>query len=219
MPTPDFTLEQFRAATADRRPTPAGVAVAATSASLAFALLAKVLRVSARRKDWPAHSAAPEPLIATAQGESQRMMQLAGEDMAAVEAYMRTQRLPHSTPEERQRRQQAIDTAVRQAIDLPLEAARAASAGVQLSGEVLALAPLALIADIGAVASLLSGAVRTFVLCAESNVRLLAPDELSQRDALASATEHSRQALRQADQLLERVTAIVRAGERPDGAR
>lgn len=196
------TLERFRREAAGQRATPAGVAVAAVSAGFALGLIAKVLAVSGRHNTLPEHAARLEPLAAAAQAGSQRMLQLASDDVAAFEAYLTAKRLPHSTESERQTRQQSIDSAVRRAIDLPLAAAEEAAAGLQLCGEVSSFTPLALAADLGVTAGLLAGALRGFLLCADSNVRLLAPDPASYRDRLATATKQHEQTLRQAEVLL-----------------
>jgi formiminotetrahydrofolate cyclodeaminase len=203
------TLEQFRQAAAGRQPTPAGVAVAAVSAGFALGLLAKALAVSARRKALCAEVARLEPLAAAAQAASKQMLQLADDDIAAFEAYLSAARLPRSSEHEREQRRQAVDSAVRQAIELPLAAAREAAAGLQLCSEASTLTRLALIADLGTAATLLSSALRAFLLCAQSNIRQLAADAASYRERLASETDRHERAFRQAETVLERIAASL----------
>lgn len=198
------TLEDFRREAAGPHPMPAGVAIAAVSAGFALGLVAKVLAVSGRRNTLPGNAAGLEPLAAAAQTASQRMLQLAGDDVAAFEAYLTARRLPHSMEPEREARQQAIDSAIRRIIDVPLAAAREAAAGLQLCSDTFAFTPPALVADLGVVATLLAGALRAFLLCAESNVRQLAPDAASLRERVATETERHAPALRMAEVVLER---------------
>ncbi len=204
---PQVTLEHFRREAAGPQPMPAGVAIAAVSAAFALGLVAKMLAISARRNPLPDHAAGIEPLAAAAQSASQRMLQLAGEDIAAFEGYLTARRLPHSTESENRARQQSIDGAVRRAIDLPLAAAQEAAAGVQLCSEVSDFTPPALVADLGVAAALLAGALRGFVLCAQSNVDQLAPDAASYDEQLAAATQRHERALRQAEAVLQRARA------------
>jgi len=199
----DFTLEQFRHAAADPRPTPAGVAVAAVSAAFALGLLEKVLTVSGRRKELSANVARLETHAAAAQAASQRMLQLAGDDTAAFEAYLAARRLPHSTESERQVQEQVISSTVRRAIDLPLAAAQEAGAGLQLCTDASGLTPAALKADLAVTAALLAGALRGFLLCAQSNVEQLAPQVASLGEQVATETKRHQQALRQAEALLQ----------------
>lgn len=196
------TLEDFRREAAGERPMPAGVAVAAVSAGFALGLVAKVLAVSGRRNEVLEDTARLERLGAAAQTASHRMLQLAGEDIAAFEAYLAARRLPRSTESEQRTRHQAIDCAVRHAIDLPLAAAEKAAAGLQLCSEVSAFIPPALAADLGVAATLLASAVRGFLLCAQSNVSQLAPDAASYRERLASETRLYEHALGQAEAIV-----------------
>src|SRR5512146_896865 len=154
------TLEHFRREAAGPSPMPAGVAIAAVSAGFALGLIAKVLAVTGRRNTLPENTAGLEPLTAAAQAASQRMLQLAADDVAAFEAYLAARRLPRATDSERQARQMGIDSAVRRAIDLPLAAAQEAAAGLQLCSEVSAFTSPALAADIGVTTTLLARALR-----------------------------------------------------------
>lgn len=211
----DLTLEQFRAQAAGRQPVPAGVAVAAVCAGFALGLLVKVLAVSGSRKSCPVEPGTLETLTGAAQAASTHMLQLGQDDVAAFEAYLAAARLPRTTDRERSQRRQALESAVAHAIELPLAAAREAAEGLRLSGAAFCLTPPALLADLGSVTSLLSGALRTFLMCADSNVRLLAPETSAYQDGLASAAKRAREALREADELLERIAASLQAGARP----
>jgi methenyltetrahydrofolate cyclohydrolase len=189
-------LEDFRREVASERPMPAGVAIAAVSAGFALGLVVKVLAVGGRRNELAEDTPRLERLTAATQAASHRMLQLAGEDVAAFEAYL--------TGSEQKTRQQAIDSAVRHAIDLPLAAAQKAAAGLQLCSDVSAFTPPALIADLGVAATLLASALRGFLLCAEANVRQLAADAAPYRERLASETKLHEQALRQAEAIVAR---------------
>jgi methenyltetrahydrofolate cyclohydrolase len=197
-------LEDFRREVASERPMPAGVAIAAVSAGFALGLVVKVLAVGGRRNELAEDTPRLERLTAATQAASHRMLQLAGEDVAAFEAYLAAKRLPRSTGSEQKTRQQAIDSAVRHAIDLPLAAAQKAAAGLQLCSDVSAFTPPALIADLGVAATLLASALRGFLLCAEANVRQLAADAAPYRERLASETKLHEQALRQAEAIVAR---------------
>ncbi|HEY6516587.1 MAG TPA: cyclodeaminase/cyclohydrolase family protein [Steroidobacteraceae bacterium] len=198
------TLEHFRREAADPHPMPAGVAIAAVSAGFALALVAKVLAVTGRRHTPPEAAARLEPLAAAAQAASRRMLQLAGDDVAAFEEYLAARRLPRGSDSEREARQRAIDSAVRRAIDLPLAAAEEAAAGLRLCSEVCAFTPAALTADLGVTADLLASALRSFLLCAESNVRQLTPEGTSFRERVAAEAERHAEALQLAAAVLER---------------
>src|SRR5215469_6087741 len=89
------------------------VAAAALSSSLALRVLKSVLEVAARKQD----SSRLRELIAAAGEAAQHLMNLASEDGAAYAAYMQARR--NRSPE--------LQAALRQAIETPLNAARAAA--------------------------------------------------------------------------------------------
>ncbi|MDE3110361.1 MAG: cyclodeaminase/cyclohydrolase family protein, partial [Acidobacteriota bacterium] len=170
------TLESFRGAAASGQPVPAGVAIAAVSASFALGLLAKVADVSSRHRQAAGSAAKLSSVVEAVANESERMLQMAEIDIAAFEAYLRTQRLPRPTDRERESRRRAIEQAVRDAIEIPLAAARAAARGLDLCAEISDATHAAVLADLGSAASLLEGALRTFLICADSNLRQFAAD-------------------------------------------
>lgn len=215
IPLSDSTLERFRAATASGHPTPAGVAVAAVSASFALGLLGKALEVSARKGTHAANPAPIGPLAAAARAESSRMLELAAEDMAAFEAYLAAARLPQTADRERLERRQALDSALRRAIEVPLAAGRSAAAGLQLCADALPLTHPVVLADLGAAATLLSGALRAFLLCADSNISQLTPEMPAHDERLALEADRHQRALRLAEEVLERVAAAARSGLGP----
>lgn len=208
--TANATLERFREAAASGHPTPAGVAVAAVSASLAVGLLAKALTVSGRKEAHSDDRAQLESLVAAARAESSRLLQLADDDTAAFEAFLTATRSPRSTDPERLERQQAIDSALRRTIDVPLAAARSAAAGVRLCAEAVSMTHLVVLADLAVAATLLTSALRAFLLCAESNVEQLAPAASSYRAMLVNEVESHKQTLREAESVLERVATTLR---------
>lgn len=210
-PISESTLQRFREAAASGHPAPAGVAVAAVSAGFALGLVAKALTVSARRGPHRADLAKLEALAAALRSESSRMLELAESDTAAFESYLVSVRLPQATDEERIERRHALDVALRQAIGVPLAAARATATGITLCSEALSMTDLVVLADLAAAAALLSGALRAFLVCAESNVSVLGPQDASQRQLLAQEAGRHRHALDLAEEVLEQVAQALHA--------
>lgn len=213
-PVWEWTIESFRSTAASGEPMPAGVAISAVSASFALGLLAKALTVSSRRKDFTGDALRVQKLADSAKAESKRMLQYAEEDMAAFNAYMTSVRLPRATDREREDRKQAFDAAVRKAIETPMAAARAAASGINLCADAAGLVHTHVAADLGAAATLLSGALRVFLLCADSNMQQLAPDPSAYRSLMSGRLELESKAFRQANSALEHVTAKIESAAR-----
>ena len=72
-----------------------------------------------------------------------------------------------------------------------------------------AFTPPALVADLGVIASLLASALRGFLLCAESNVRNLAPGTASLRERVATEAQRHAPAFGIAEAVLERTRAAL----------
>lgn len=215
-PVWESTLEDFRSAAESGKSTPAGVAISAVSASFALGLLAKVLTVSARRKDFAGDAAVIQKLADSAKAESKRMLLYAEEDMAAFNAYMASVRLAQSNDREREDRRRAIETAICETIEIPMAAARAAAAGISLCADAVELVHAHVAADLGAAATLLSGALRVFLLCADSNLQQLAPEPSAYRSLMTGRREWENKALQQADSVLKHVTARLKAAARQE---
>jgi formiminotetrahydrofolate cyclodeaminase len=161
------TLVEFREKTAGMDPVPAGVAVSAVTASLALALLVKVLEITRGRKTFAGDTQKIEALIEAARRESVELARLADEDMRVFNSYMDSVRLP-KTPE----RERAMEAAMRAAIRVPMDAARSAVRGLDFCKEASAIGVTGLTgADLGAAVALLSGAVDAVLLSVESNLR------------------------------------------------
>jgi formiminotetrahydrofolate cyclodeaminase len=151
------TLEEFRDQLASRDPVPAGVSVAAVSASLGLSLLIKVLEITRKRKDFQGDPGKMEELLASARAESRKLERCADEDIVAFAEYMANRRSPNEA------------AALRKAIDVPLGAARAAASGLKLCAEAAATTPPSIAPDLGTAALLLAGSVHAILLSVESN--------------------------------------------------
>ena len=167
------SLAGFRERVAGTDPVPAGVAVSAVTASLALALLAKVLAIAGGRKAFAGDRQRIEALIDAARRESAGLTRLADEDIRVFNSYMDCIRSP-KTPE----REQAMTAAMREAIRVPMDAARSAVRGLDLCREASTMGVTGLTAaDLGAAAALLSGAVDAMLLSVESNLRQIPVDD------------------------------------------
>src|SRR5258708_13226329 len=92
------TLEDFRRELATRESVPAGVSLAAVSASLGLSLLMKVLEITRKRRTFQGDPQKIEVLLDAARTESGNLAHLADEDVAADAEYMRTPGSPTDPP-------------------------------------------------------------------------------------------------------------------------
>lgn len=159
------TLGEFRDQLAGRDPVPAGVSAAAVSASLGLSLLMKVLEITRKRRDFHGDPGKIEEWLTSARAESAKLERSADEDAVAYAEYMAS------------RKSSGEAAALRRAIEVPLEAARAAATGLRLCAEARGVAPASIEPDLGTAALLLAGAVHGILLSVESNALRLPPGE------------------------------------------
>jgi formiminotetrahydrofolate cyclodeaminase len=163
------TLAEFRDKAGGTDPVPAGVSISAVTASLALSLIAKVLRI--KRADTT--------LLDAVKLESKRLAQLADRDIRAFERYM-----------DCVRSKQPKDDAMREAIRVPMDAARSAMRGIELCREATAVFSTGLTAaDLGAAACLLRGAAQAMLLGVESNLTHLPDDDLFRQEIVSDLSE------------------------------
>jgi formiminotetrahydrofolate cyclodeaminase len=156
------TLAQFRDRVASHEPLPAGVTTAAVSATFALALLCKVLQVTMRHKDFRGDPDLVNALLKDARDMSARLSHLADDDVLAFQEYM-----------DCVRRKQPMDAAIRKTIEVPLDVARAAAAGITLCEKAVGHVHSVVAPDLGIAAGLLAGALRSTLITVNSNVNQL----------------------------------------------
>lgn len=198
------SLEEFREKAASRDPSVAAVAVASVSASCALSLAVMVLEITANRKNFQGDRKRLEALVEAARVESGRLARYADEDPAAYAHYMRCLRMPKDTESERALREQALASALRRATEVPLSAARAAIAGLNICAEAAELAHGAVATDLGGASQILAGAVRAMLLSVDSNLKAIGESEFTDQIA-AERTELEERADRQAKAVRKRV--------------
>jgi formiminotetrahydrofolate cyclodeaminase len=178
------TLEDFRDRLASIEPVPAGVAAAAVSATLALALLSKVLQVTRNRKDFAGDQALMAELLADSRYTFQTLSRLADDDVAAFREFMAYTKLPDAKADMR-------DAAIRSSINVPLDVARAATFGIALCEKASGHVHPVVAPDLGIAAGLLAGAVRSTLITVNSNLQHLPENHPFRIEAAAEANRLS----------------------------
>jgi methenyltetrahydrofolate cyclohydrolase len=183
------TLAGFREKAGGSDPVPAGVAISAVTASLALALLAKVLTLANRKKNLSA-------LLDAARTESTRLKALADEDIQAFNEYL-----------ECKRQGRELSDAIRKAIEVPMAAARSSVRGLGLCAQTAGMVQGLTAADVGAAAALLSGAVRAMLLSVDFNIREMSSDRQFSEAIAAERLELEREAIKYSDAVIATLSA------------
>jgi len=192
----ESTIEEFDRQITRGDSITGAVAVAAISGTLAVSVLRMVLEITARKQESASHRQQIRELLEAASAESEHLRQAADEDRAAYAAYRSASRLPKATEQERVCRNAAMQSALREATETPLRAARAAVGAIELCAQAATLARGDVAADIGGAAAILSGAVRAILNSVDANLRHLEDQELiAERRELEERARNSMQQL------------------------
>ncbi len=174
------TLEQFRDRVASIEPVPAGVTAVAVSATLALALLSKVLQVTRKHREFAGDPELIGALLDAARETSRTLSQLADDDVAAFQEYL-----------DCLRRKQPTGAAIRKTIEVPLNVARVAASGIALCEKASGHIHAVVAPDLGIAAGLLAGAVRSTLITVEANLQQLPETDPFRIDAAAEASRLS----------------------------
>ena len=185
--------------------------MSAVSARLGLSLVEKVLRIVSQRGDFNGDPGRLGQLGDAARTESARLARYADEDIAAFNEYMACRRLAKDTPRQMDDRERAIAAALRTTIEIPMNVARSAIAGIDLCTGTSGFVHAFVAADLGAAAELLAGAVRAALLSVDFNLGQIPHDSQFYRDVLVERHELQSQALLKTDALVQRIATIMNA--------
>lgn len=125
-------LRRFADETASESPAPGGGSISAYLGALGAALATMVANLSAHKKGWDDRWAIYSDWAERGQRLKDRLLFLVDEDTRAFNGIMAAFQLPKDTPEAKVLRKQAIQTATRRAIEVPLEVMRLSSESFEL---------------------------------------------------------------------------------------
>lgn len=140
-------------------PAPGGGSIAALAGSLGAALASMVANLAQGGPDAE-KDARLIALAERAQALKDQLMAAVDDDTNAFNAFMDARRLPDGTPDEKARRQAAMQAGLKIAIDVPLATAKASLAALELAGEAARLGKVASITDAAVGAQMAHAGVR-----------------------------------------------------------
>lgn len=181
----DFTIHQYLADTASPSPVPGGGSAAALSAALAAALTEMVAALTVASKAFADVAAEMQSLRDQAQVFRDKLVDYIQLDTDAYQRVIAAYQLPKGNEEEKSRRGEAIQAALRQAARVPLEVARISVEILTMAEQVVTRGNPSAVTD-GTVAVLLA---RTAGLAALYNVRINLASITDRRHVLEVAAE------------------------------
>jgi methenyltetrahydrofolate cyclohydrolase len=197
------TLEEFDGQIIQGDAITGAVAVASITATFAVSLLRMVLEITAHKKESESRRNEIQELLEAAKAEAKQLRRAADDDRVAYAAYRDAARLPRAAEQERAERNRAMRSALEQATETPLRAARSAVRAIELCVEAATLARGDVAADIGGAAELLTGAVRAILNSVDANLRRMEDGRF-----VAERRDLEERASRSAEQVHDRLRTL-----------
>jgi methenyltetrahydrofolate cyclohydrolase len=166
----DQSVHRFLDELASSAPTPGGGSAAAVMGAMGAALLSMVCRLTVGKKDYESVEASMREALARSESLREQLTAMVAADVQVFEALMAAYKLPRSTDQEKRARGQAIQEALKQATDVPLECAAACAEVLDLSRQVALQGHRSVISDAGVAALVAHAALRSAALNVFINV-------------------------------------------------
>lgn len=148
----EMKVSDFIAELASDSPAPGGGSVAAVSGALGAGLLSMVCRLTIGKKGYEAVQADMESALVKSDELHKRLVSLIDEDTNAFNAVMAAFKMPKESPEEKEKRTAAIQTAFKKAADIPFNIAVTCEEVLTLAESLVNKANTNAISDIGVAA-------------------------------------------------------------------
>ncbi|HAF66704.1 MAG: cyclodeaminase/cyclohydrolase family protein [Bacillota bacterium] len=200
----DKSLSEILRESASSAPTPGGGSVSGIAAAFAAAMAAMVGNLTIGKKKYKDVEAEVTVLRDKALDLMSTFEALVEEDISQFAKFMEAYRLPKNTQEEKQKREQVLQQALKGATETPLKVARAC---VELLDLVCKLAPIGntmAISDAGVAAYLAEAGLRAVLLNVDINVPMI-----KDQDFVAQARKEKEGLIEQASKLREKAVSIV----------
>jgi glutamate formiminotransferase/formiminotetrahydrofolate cyclodeaminase len=153
-------IEPFLAAVAQPTATPGGGSVAALAGALSASVGEMVAGLSSKKKSQAAYAVPLREALEEFHAASQALAAAIDRDAASFEAVLDAHKLPRETPQERRRRDGAIQQALHGAVEVPLEVARRAANIFEKLGQLEAMSSPSMLSDVRVARLLAAAAVR-----------------------------------------------------------
>ncbi|MEK7395632.1 MAG: cyclodeaminase/cyclohydrolase family protein [Candidatus Poribacteria bacterium] len=170
-------LKKYLDETASGAPTPGGGSVASLAGALGAALTSMVCNFTVGKEKYKDVEAEVAKILSEAEELRAKLLDLMVEDTQVYSEVSKAYSMPRNTPEEKEARTQAIQKALRIAMQAPLETAFCCYKIMKLNEPLLDIGNQNLISDVGVAVLLAESALRSAILNVEINLSYIKDEE------------------------------------------
>ncbi|HJP82922.1 MAG TPA: glutamate formimidoyltransferase [Fimbriimonadaceae bacterium] len=200
----DLTVEGFVEETASESPAPGGGSIAATMGAMGAGLATMVANLSSHKRGWDERWEEFSNWAETGKSYYARLLKLIDEDTAAFDELMACFGLPKGSDEEKAARAEAIQSATKQAVEVPLEVMQVALESMEVIRAMAEIGNPNSVSDAGVGAL----AARSAVMGAALNVKINC-GSIEDKAFVNSSLQRARTMSEQAGQLESEILKIV----------
>lgn len=176
-----LSCQEFLQKLASNAPTPGGGGGAAMAGALAAALTSMVGSLTVGKENFASHEAEVQALLDRAEALRLQMFDLVNADAEVFNGFMVCYRLPKTTEEEKQARNQAIQKAAKEAAEVPLKIAEASLEVMKLAERIALIGNPSAITDAAVSAIMARAALRSAVYNVVVNLKLIKDEAYNQK--------------------------------------
>ena len=189
----DEPMKKYLDETASGAPTPGGGSVAALAGALGAALTSMVCNFTVGKKKYKDVEEEVAQILSESEDLRKRLLDLMVEDTQVYGEVSKAYGMPKDTPEEKEARTEAIQKALRLAMQAPLEAAFCCHKILKINEPLMDKGNQNLISDVGVAVLLAESALRSAILNVEINLSYIKDDDFCDetREKLSSIIQES----------------------------
>ncbi len=189
-------IETFLDDLASSKATPGGGSAAAIIGAMGAALASMVCNLTIGKKKYADVEEEMKGLLARAEALRAKLTGMIEDDVKAFDAVMAAYGMPKETDAEKEKRSEAIQSALKLATDVPLRCCHAAREVIDVSATVAAKGNLGVISDAGVAVLAAYAALRSAALNVYTNAKIItdkafADAKLKELEALLAGAERT----------------------------
>ncbi|WP_051276574.1 cyclodeaminase/cyclohydrolase family protein [Desulfovirgula thermocuniculi] len=173
----DMSFRKLLAVAASDSPTPGGGSVSALVGALGVAMTAMVGNLTVGKPKYADVEPQAKEIAGAAYFIINKLEKLVAQDVAAFNKFMEVYRLPKNTEEEKARREELMQKALKEATDTPLEVARTLLEALVVTEKLAKIGNKMAISDAGVAAYVCEAAINAVLLSADINIPLIKDQE------------------------------------------
>ncbi len=173
----DFPFRKLVALSASDAPTPGGGSVSALVGTLGVAMTAMVGNLTVGKSKYREVEPEVKEITGAAYFIINKLEKLMAADIAAFGKFMDVFRLPKNTDEEKAKREEMMQKALKTATDTPMETARALLEALEITNRLARLGNKMAISDAGVAAYVCEAALNAVLLSADINIPMVKDEE------------------------------------------